>query len=170
MKSDIYIHPTAQVHPSVSIGEGCYIGPYCVIGYPPENIKTWEESLEHSVIIGKNTAITGMSSIDAGTIRHTIIGDDCFLMKHMHIGHDSIIGNSVTISPGAKVGGHCEIGDFCNLGMNSTIHQRVKIPKGCMLGMSAVVPLNVSTTLVEGYVYVGNPIHMLKPNPKYKCE
>ena len=131
------IHPTAIIGENVTIGEGCYIGPYCIIGYPPE-WKGREQDCK-GVIIGKGTRITGMVTIDSGADSPTIIGENCYIMKHAHIGHDARIGSNVTISCGAKVGGHSIIDSHCNLGLNSIIHQKVIIPEGCMIGAGAFI-------------------------------
>lgn len=159
------IHPTARIHPSVKVGEDVYIGPYCIIGYPAEVKDTWGKQSNASVVIGDRTVITGACTIDAGTNSNTVIGEDCFIMKQTHIGHDAQIGNNVIISPHATIGGHCILEDQVNFGMNSVIHQRAKAPKGCMVGMGAVI--TKTTNMIAGYIYIGNPAHIHKPNPKY---
>ena len=78
-----------------------------------------------------------MVTIDAGTEVPTIIEDACFIMKHAHIGHDCRIMNNVTISCGAKIGGHSIIGEGSNIGLNAVLHQFSVIKKGCMIGASA---------------------------------
>ena len=58
-------------------------------------------------------------------------------MKHAHIGHDCFIYDDVTISCGAKIGGHSFIGKNCNIGLNAVLHQFSKVLYGCMIGASA---------------------------------
>jgi UDP-3-O-[3-hydroxymyristoyl] glucosamine N-acyltransferase len=79
------IHPSAIISSSATIGEHCFIGPGCVI--------------EEHVKIGMH------SSIAAGTIIKTAveIGEHCHIKENCVISH-SIIGNNVTILPGAKIG------------------------------------------------------------------
>jgi UDP-N-acetylglucosamine acyltransferase len=130
------IHPTAIIHPNVILGKNNYIGAYCIIGDPAEHKKYWGGKVG-KVFIGDNNIITGLVTIDAGTINDTFIADDCFIMKHAHIGHDCWICNNVTISCGAKIGGHSYIGNKSNIGLNAVLHQFSVINEGCMIGASA---------------------------------
>jgi UDP-N-acetylglucosamine acyltransferase len=132
-----YIHPTAIIGDNVELGDNNYIGAYCIIGDPPEHKKHWDNPYS-KVIIGNNNKITGLVTIDGCTDGEgTIIGDNCFIMKHAHIGHDCIIGDNVTISCGAKIGGHCIIEEYSNIGLNAVLHQFAHIEEGCMIGASA---------------------------------
>jgi len=45
--------------------------------------------------------------------------------------------NDVTISCGAKIGGHSVVGEKSNIGLNAVLHQFSIIKKGCMIGASA---------------------------------
>lgn len=133
-----YIHPTAIVGDNVELGDNNYIGAYCIIGDKAEHKKYWDKPLG-KVIIGDNNIITGLVTIDAGTEEPTIIENDCFIMKHAHIGHDCIIQNNVTISCGSKIGGHSIIKEKSNIGLNAVLHQFTTIEKGCMIGASAFI-------------------------------
>lgn len=137
-----FIHPTAIIGDNVILGDNNYIGAYCIIGDPAEHKKYWGKQDGYNepkgkVIIGNNNVITGLVTIDAGTETPTVIENECFIMKHAHIGHDSFIMNNVTISCGAKIGGHSIIGESSNIGLNAVLHQFSIIKKGCMIGASA---------------------------------
>lgn len=157
-----FIHETALIGPNVTIEDNVYIGPYCIIGFPPE----WKlkENNDFGVLIKKGTKLTGLVTIDSGAERCTIIGENCYLMKHCHVGHDVILGNNITMSPGSKIGGHCNIDNGVNFGMNSTIHQKVTIPEYCMIGANAFV--SKKSNLRSGYKYIGVPVRELGPNIK----
>jgi len=159
-----YIHPTALVASGVKVGQNCYIGPYCVIAFPAEHRARWQEKSDPSAIIGDNTIITGMVTIDAGLDKPTKIGKDCFIMKQTHIGHDATIGDKCTLAPGAKVGGHANLMDGVYLSMNSVVHPRHIIGAYSVLGMGAVAPLSINYWPVS--VYVGNPAELLRRNTK----
>jgi UDP-N-acetylglucosamine acyltransferase len=131
-----FIHPTAIIGDNVILGDNNYIGAFCIIGDPAEHKKYWGQE-KGKVIIGNNNIVTGLVTIDAGTEVPTIIEDGCFIMKHAHIGHDCRIMNNVTISCGAKIGGHSIIGEGSNIGLNAVLHQFSIIKKGCMIGASA---------------------------------
>jgi UDP-N-acetylglucosamine acyltransferase len=157
-----YIHPTAIIYPNVEIGENCYIGPYCIIGAPPE----WKGREEEGkgVIIGDNTRITGHVTIDSGVNDKTRIGDNCYLMKGVHVGHDAYIEENCTISCHALIGGHVNIGDGCNIGLGAIVHQKQTVPFGCMIGMGTVI--TKKTEMQPNSKYVGNPARYLSPNIK----
>lgn len=157
-----FIHETAIIYPNVIIEDDVYIGAYCIIGAPPE----WKgkESDSKGVYIGQGTRITGLVTIDSGGENVTYIGKDCYLMKHSHVGHDAILKNGVTLSCGAKVGGHSEIGENTNIGLNATIHQRVTVPEGCMIGMGAVV--TKKTDLKRNCKYAGVPAKFIGYNDR----
>jgi UDP-N-acetylglucosamine acyltransferase len=158
------IHPTSIVHQSTVIEDNVYIGPGCVIGYPAEHLSYWGKEPEFKVVIKSGTVITGMCTIDRGTVNDTIIGEDCFIMKQVHIGHDAVIGSRVRLSPHCTIGGHCVLGNDVNFGMNSVIHQRAQVPYGCMIGMGAVI--TKSTEMWPNAVFVGNPAYYLRSNER----
>ena len=148
------IHSTAIIGKDVLIEEDVSVGPYCLIGLQPE----WKgrEQEGKGVIIKKGSVLTGFVSVDSGADSPTVIGENCYIMKHAYIGHDCKIGNNVTIASGAKVGGHVKVGDKCNLGLNSSIHQRLEIPEGCMIGANAFV--GKRSELQPYRKYVGVPV------------
>lgn len=158
-----YIHPTAIVHRNVILGENVYIGAHSVIGGPPEHKDFWGKEYG-TVIIGNNVRISNLVTIDAGTTGATFIDQGCILLAHSHVGHDAQLSEGVTVSCGAKVGGHAIIGKGSNIGLNAVIHQRVMVPERCMIGMGAVV--NKSTDMDPASVYVGNPARYLRSNTK----
>lgn len=156
------IHPTAIIGENVVIENNVFIGPYCVIGQPPE----WKgkENQNKGVIIKEGTRLTGMVTIDGGAERTTVIGPNCYIMKHAYIAHDCIIGSNVTISASSKIAGFCTIGDNVNLGMGTAIHQKSNIPEGVMIGMNGVV--TKKSVLKPNYKYVGVPVKELGINLK----
>tara|TARA_B100000575_G_scaffold210750_1_gene171764 strand:- start:297 stop:755 length:459 start_codon:yes stop_codon:yes gene_type:complete len=63
-----------------------------------------------------------------------VVGDNALLMASTHIAHDCIVGNNVIMANIATLGGHVEIGDWCNIGGGAMIHQFVKIGKQSLIG------------------------------------
>ena len=57
-------------------------------------------------------------TINKGTAAYgkTVVGDNALLMACTHIAHDCIVGNNVIMANIATLGGHVEIGDWCNIG------------------------------------------------------
>ena len=81
-------------------------------------------------------------------------------MKHSYIAHDCIIHSNVTISSGVRIGGHCIVKEYSNLGMNAVLHQFAIIEQGCMIGASAFF----KGTSQEFSKYAGVPAKYLSPN------
>ena len=156
------IHPSAHIHPDVIIGENVYIGPGCIIGFPAEDKKHWGKDTGFTVIIRDNAVIHGNVTIDAGTVRHTEIDENVWIMKGSHIGHDALIAEDAVLSPHVIIGGHCYIGIGTKMGMGAIVHQRVTVPKNCIIGMGSIV--TKSTELWEGGVFAGNPAAFLRNN------
>ena len=117
-----YIHPTAIIHPSAEIGEGNYIGAYCVIeanviignsnrlesfvsiGTPPEHKRAGPKGL---IVIGSDTTLRELVVVQRGTgDRDTTVGSHVLLMDHVHVAHDCLVEDHVTISPNVVLGGH----------------------------------------------------------------
>lgn len=156
-----HIHPTAVIGPNVKLGSNNYIGPQCIIGYPAEHRDFWDKPVGQ-VEIGDNNIFTGLVTIDASTENVTYIGNDCWFLKHSHVGHDAVIGDGVTVSCGAKIGGQAIIHPKCNIGLNACIHQWVEVPEGCMIGMNAAVTKKL--VMEEYRKYAGVPAKDIGPN------
>lgn len=164
--SQAFVHPSAVIGPNVTIEHGAYIGPFCIIGFPAE--KKGKENINAGVIIKRGARLTGLVTVDAGTERPTVIGEDCYLMKHSHVGHDAILFKEVTLACGAKIGGHAVIHEYANIGLNASVHQFQTIEAGCMVGMGAVVTKKLVTK--PFHTYGGNPAKLIDLNykhPKY---
>lgn len=167
MNSKNSIHMSAIIYEGVKIGIDNWIAPYTVIGSPGE-IRNYElrpamecqTSLDIGVIIGNRNVIREFSTIQAGALSPTRIGDDCYIMTKTHIPHDSILKNGVTVSSAAIIGGHSIIGNNANVGLNSVLHQHSVIGDGVMIGMGSVLKGGVPPFLL-GY---GNPFRISRVN------
>ena len=147
-----YIDKKARIYPNVTIENGVYAGAFCLIGSIPE-IKGFTGP-DYGVVIRSGTTLTGFSTVDAGSKIATEIGRNCLIMKHCHIGHDAIIGDNVTMSPFASVGGHSIIWAYAVLGMHSVVHQNHELAPGAMLGMNCILPKSANTEPFT--IYTGN--------------
>jgi len=173
------IHPTAIVGENVTLGYGNYIGPYCYItentiignnnrfeaycsiGTPPEHREYFDNS-PFGVIIGDNNTIREFVTINAGTVRNTVLGNNIVMLRNSHIGHDSIIEDKANLSCNVLIGGHSHIMEGANLGLGAMCHQFLVIGAYSMIGMGGVV---VKSSVVQpGEIHVGNPVKFLKEN------
>jgi UDP-N-acetylglucosamine acyltransferase len=85
-------------------------------------------------------------------------------MKHSHVGHDAELKDGVTLSCGAKIGGHSIIGENTNIGLNAVIHQKVEVPEGCMIGASGFV--GKKSVLKPFTKYAGVPVKEIGSNAR----
>lgn len=93
---------------------------------------------------------------------NVVIGRHCHLNLYSYVAHDCIVGDFVTISPRVSCNGWVEIGDGAFIGTGVTIRngssdRRLKIGKGAVLGMGAVVTKDVPPMSTV----VGNPARLL---------
>lgn len=112
------------------------------------------------VIIGDNTEIREYAIINKPTETCTRIGDNCYIMSHVFIGHDCSIGNNVQLNPGCSIAGFVTIGDNSHVGMNASIHQHSKIGKYCMIGANSFF----KGESPDGIVWGGVPSVPIKVN------
>ena len=163
-----FIHHTAVVHPDCIIEPGAYIGPYCIIGEPAEISTDWTRRKGGAVIIQRGAVLTGHVTVDSGSSGVTVIGADSFLMKQSLVGHDAVLGIWTTLSPGAKFGGGCTIGNYANIGMNAVVHQQTAVPAKCMVGMGAVITKKAAKEMNYCETWAGNPARKLGKNKKWQ--
>jgi UDP-N-acetylglucosamine acyltransferase len=161
------VHPSAVVDEGVVLGEGNVIGPYVVILGPatigdgnwfgphvvvgtPAEIRGIDHGdlvpgaqVGTGVRIGSRNVFREYTTVHQGHYAVTLVGDDCYLMNKVYIGHDNDIGDGVTMASSATLGGHIHVGPGANLGMGVIVHQRRVVGPGAMVGMGAVVTRDV---------------------------
>lgn len=170
--NNIEIGPFCIIEGDVEIGDNVSIGARCtirsgshignnsqisegvVIGMQPQDLKYKGEKTQ--VIIGENTQIREMASIERGTVTgrgYTTIGDNNLIMAFSHIAHDCQIGNNVILSHGAGLAGHVTIEDRVVIGGMAGIHQFCRVGTMSMVGGVSKVTKNVPPFLLVD----GNP-------------
>ena len=73
----------------------------------------------------------------------TTVGDDNFFMTGSHIAHDCHVGNNNIFANSATLAGHVEVGDFCNVGAFSAVHQFCRVGSHAFMGGYTVATLDV---------------------------
>lgn len=154
------IGPGVLIAPNVEIGDNNFIGAYTAIGYAAE-IKGNEQTVTGKVIIGNDNVIREYASIHSpGRTELTSIGDRCYIMNKVHVGHDCMIGDDVIISALSSTGGVVTIKKFANLGQGVILRGRLTIGESAMLGCGAIVTKDVP----DFQTWVGNPARFHKWN------
>ena len=103
--------------------------------------------------VGNRTILREYVSIQraTGDEELTAVGDDCLLLAYVHIAHNCILGNGVTMSNLAQLAGHVKVGDYVTIGGQTGVHQFTRIGRHAMVGgMSKCIKDVPPFFLVEG--------------------
>lgn len=105
----------------------------------------------------KGYALPSFVHPQSGLPKGTPIGENCFIMRDVHIhpkvtigndvfvwsgaiiGHHCTLGDHLWFTSGANVAGACTIGDNCFFAINSTVSHGVRIGRRCFIGANALV-------------------------------
>lgn len=123
------IHPHTIIHGVTHIGERCSIGPAAYVGMDPQHLRYQGEPT--LLVIGNDVVIRETATIhrsySPGDDHATRIGDHCYLMASAHVGHDTVLGNHVTMANASMCGGHVTVGERAFLGGGCIFHQFVRV-------------------------------------------
>lgn len=175
------IHPYAELHPTVQVGayaviEGpVKVGPETVIGahavlegpleigacnhiFPGAAIGLEPQDRKYAgepswVKIGDNNRIREYVTINraTGAGEATVIGNGNLLMAYVHVGHNCVIEDCVTISNSVAIAGHVHIESRAVISGVLGIHQFVHIGSMAMVGGMSRIERDVPPyMLVEG--------------------
>ncbi len=171
---DVDVGPFAIIGPSVFIGDRCrlgarvtlernvrlaadvHVGDGSILGGPPQDLKFSGE--ETWVEIGPGTSIREYVTINRGTraTGKTTVGDRCFLMSYVHLGHDCHVGNNVIIANSTNLAGHVTVQDRAQLSGLTGVHQFVTIGTHAFVGGMT----RVSQDIPPYVKAVGNPMEL----------
>jgi UDP-N-acetylglucosamine acyltransferase len=117
-----------------TIGEDCLVYPFATIGAASQDRKYGGERAYTTV--GNRTVVREYVSIQraTGEDQTTSVGDDCLLLAYVHVAHNCVVGNGVTMSNLAQLAGHCEIGDYATIGGMAGLHQFVRVGRYAFVG------------------------------------
>lgn len=119
------IGPNATVHAGCQLGDNVSIGSGSVVGsdgfgYVPSDAPDapyWAKALQVGhVVMGNNVRVGANTTIDRGSISHTIIGDDVIIDNLVQIAHNVTIGRATAIAACSGIAGSTHIGEHCLIG------------------------------------------------------
>lgn len=174
----VRVHHTAVIEGDVQLADGVEVGPFCYLRGPliiGPGTRLWPHVVigtegEHRraesvgvIRIGARVTLREFVVIQRGTgDRDTEIGDGAMLMDRCHVGHDSVIGQDVTMSPQVVLGGHTRVHRGATIGISAMTHQHSTVGAYAMVGMGSVVTRDVPPFVTVA----GNPARFLKLNAK----
>ena len=163
----VEIGPFSVIGSEVVIGEGCKISSHVVINGKTtlgKNNRIYqfasvgEEPIDRTfhgepsqTIIGDDNIIREGATIHGGTAKDrciTEIGSRNLIMNYVHIGHDCILGNNVTLVNYCGLAGHAKIDDFATIGVSCGIHQFARIGSYVFIAHGTMVAQDVPPYLM----------------------
>lgn len=159
--NNVTIHPFAYIDGNVEIGDNCVIMPYvsimggtrigrnnkiyqgAVIGADPQDFRwTGEQTYCY---IGDDNVIREQVIINRGIASEggTRIGNGCFLMAEVHVGHDTHIVGKCVLGNGATVAGDAIIDQCTVLSSNAIVHEKARIGQWCLIKGGCRIGSNV---------------------------
>ena len=90
--------------------------------------------------------------------RNVSIGPNVLLNTGVRIAHDSRVGGHTFVAPAVAMAGFVQVGQGCNLGINTTVIDNITIVDGVRTGGGTVVIKN----LIESGLYVGAPARFIR--------
>ncbi len=174
-----HIHAGARLMGGVRVGARAIIQPNVVIGgdgfsfvtATPSNVEIGRKTLGkvpfeapadpvqhriHSlggVQIGDDVEVGANSTIDAGTIRATRIGNGTKIDNLVQVGHNVVVGAHCLLCAQTAVAGSAVIGDRTVLGGKSGVGDNLKVGTDCVIGGAAIVLSDVP----DGSFMMGYP-------------
>lgn len=142
-------------------GRPCGIHPTAEISGPPEYRTRYMLGDPYlQAEIHPHALINAFCTVDGGMpdMQTTTIGARTFLMAHVHVGHNAIIGEDCEIGVGAMIGGEVIIGNGVRVAGQTWLKPRVRIGEGAIIGGGAVVTKDVPAH----EVWAGNPARFMK--------
>jgi UDP-N-acetylglucosamine acyltransferase len=139
------------------IGPGCEVHAFASLGGPPQHAGHKGEPTR--LVIGPRNVIREHVTMHCGTVMGrgvTTVGADGLFMVGVHIAHDCVVGDHVTLVNNATLGGHVRVEDHVIMGGLSAAHQYIRIGRHAFVGGMAGVNHDV---IPFGNVW-GNHAHL----------
>ena len=154
----VKIHPFCVVGPNVEIADDCELHPHTVIhkhtkigyqntfhsfgsiGGDPQDYTYKGEDTE--LIIGDGNIFHENITLNRGTLKEegvTRIGSHSLLMAYVHVGHDCVLGDNLTIANSCNLAGHVHVENGVIIGGGTAVQQFVNLRQGCYIGGATAV-------------------------------
>ena len=151
LADDVTVGPFCNIEANVTIGAGCvldshvtikggtslgtnnYMAQGVVLGGDPQDRKYKGEPT--FLQIANDNVFREYVTISRATGEGltTVVGNDNFLMANVHLGHNVVIHDHITIANNTGVSGHVTIEDLVTVGGMVGIHQFVRVGRVAMV-------------------------------------
>ena len=132
------------IGPHTTLGANNEIYAHCTLGMGPQDLKF--KGAPTRLVIGDRNVVREGCTMHRGTEHGgslTTVGNDNFLMTGAHVAHDCHVGSNCIFANCATLAGHVEVGDFCNIGAFSAVHQFCRVGTHAFMGGFTVATLDV---------------------------
>lgn len=167
--ADVKIGPFCYVEGNVKIGAGCLLDSHvtvkggttigerntfaqgAIIGGDPQDRKYKGEPT--FLNIGDDNIIREYVTLHraTGEGKATTIGNRCFLMAFVHLGHNCTLHDDITMANNVGCAGHVTVESLVNIGGMTGVHQWTRIGRAGMVGGMARITRDVPPfCMVEG--------------------
>lgn len=128
------LDPHVVVHRGTRLGRDCHVHAGVILGHTP--MVRGEVTRASGVEVGDRAVFFPHVTVERahGEGERTRLGPDCFIMTEVHIGHNSILGEKVTLATGVALGGYSVVEDWAFLGGGAMQHQHVRVGRLAMVG------------------------------------
>ena len=166
---NVIIHDNVSIYSCTKIGNNSIIHSGAVIGsdgfgYAPSK-EGWHK-IQHlgGVEIGNNVEIGAKSTVDRGALGNTILEDGVKIDNHVHVAHNSYIGENTAIAGQSGMAGSVKIGKNCQIAGQVGIVGHIEIADNVIVMAKTLV----TKSLKEAGVYSGvMPIQKHKDSLKF---
>lgn len=170
IESGCHIHANVVIEPNVVLHKGTVIGEDSLIrsctsiggdGFGFERLDNNKPiKFPHlgRVIVGKNVEIGSCTAIARGTLSDTVIEDDVKIDNLVHVAHNVLIKKGAFVIACAEISGGVIVEEGAWIAPNSSTHQKIRIGKGSIVGLGAVVTKDIE----DKTIWAGNPAKKLR--------
>lgn len=138
--------PHAVILGGTTLGRKNVVGAFAVIGALAQDKRG---SSEAGVLrVGDGNTFREHVTVHCGTSGPTVIGNDNLFMVASHVGHDTTVGNAVTVSNAVLLAGHVSVEDYVTLGGGAAVAQHVVLGESAFVAGGAMVERDVPPFVV----------------------
>ncbi len=141
---DTYIDAHVKICQYTTVGARCRIYFGALVGAEPQDHRFYK-GIRSFCEIGNDTVIREYVTIHRPPFEYlkTVVGNHSLLMAFVHLGHDVIVGDRVTIANHTALSGHVQVGDGAVISGYTKVHQFVRIGALAMVGAGCMFAQDV---------------------------